>query len=227
MALSAAAGLLAGILAWGAGETRAVNSGPVEEKVNFMGSGTMVPIISHEARLAGVRLTAIKAFGVLGGLTGLLLGLVGGASVGQGRRAALAGGVGLMAGILVGAGVPWATLSWFEQRRAGNTVDLLPSLLMHSACWIPIGAVGGLALGLGRRDRILSALVGGVLGALLATVVYDMIGAGFFSLSGTGEPLSLTPMTRLLGRVLVATFVAVGAALAFMSPAQTPEAVTG
>ena len=217
------AGLAAGGLAWAAGETRAVDSGPAEKRSSFMGSETMMPQVSFESQQAAVRLTSTKAFGILGGLTGLLLGLVGGATAGSARRAALAGGVGLAVGGLLGAGVTWATLPAFERGRAADTGDLLASLLMHGAFWIPIGAAGGLALGLGRRDRIASAMVGGALGALVGTVAYELIGGMVFPMAETGAPISLTATTRLLGRLLVPTLAAVGATLALTRRVPTPE----
>ena len=96
---------------------------------------------------------------------------------------------------------------------------------MHGAFWIPIGAAGGLALGLGRRDRIASALVGGAFGALVGTVAYEMIGGMVFPMAETGAPISLTGTTRLLGRLLVPTLAAVGAAMAIAPPASTPGRV--
>lgn len=225
IASAALAGLMAGVLAWAAGETRAVDAGPAEKRSPFMGSETMMGQVTFESQQAAVRLTSTKAFGILGGLTGLLLGLAGGATAGSLRRAALAGGVGLVLGASVGAGVTWLTLPGFERGRAADTGDLLASLLMHGSFWIPIGAVGGLALGLGRRDRIALAMLGGAVGALVATVAYELIGGMIFPMAETGAPISLTGTTRLLGRLLVPILAAVGAAMAIAPHAPTPGRV--
>ena len=157
-------------------------------------------------------------------MTGLLLGLVGGAAVGSGRRAAQAGGVGLVVGGLAGAVVTWATMPLFEDWRAPDTAAMLPSLVMHGLFWLPTGVAGGLALGLGLRDRVGRAVAGGAMGALLATVLYELVGALAFPLSGTGEPVSTTWSTRLLARLLVATFTAVAAALVLSRRDPTAEA---
>jgi hypothetical protein len=225
LAFSVVAGLAAGLLAWAIGETRVVNPGPVENQANFMGTGFMIPQITHEARLEGVRVNATRANAVVGGLTGLLLGLVGGAAIGPGRRAALAGGVGLVVGGLAGAVVTWTTMPLFEEWRAPDTAAVLPSLVMHGLFWLPAGVAGGLALGLGLRDRVGLAVAGGAMGALLATVLYEVVGALAFPLAGTGEPVSTTWLTRLLARLLVATFTAVAAALV-LSP-RVPKAEVG
>ena len=224
LAFSVAAGLAAGLLAWAIGETRVVNAGPVEKRVNFMGTGTMVTQITHEARLEGVRMTATKVNALAAGLTGLLLGLVGGAAVGSGRRAAQAGGVGLVVGGLAGAVVTWATMPLFEDWRAPDTAAMLPSLVMHGLFWLPTGVAGGLALGLGLRDRVGHAVAGGAMGTLLATVLYELVGALAFPLSGTGEPVSTTWSTRLMARLLVATFTALAAALVLSRRDPTAEA---
>jgi hypothetical protein len=222
LALSVVAGLAAGLLAWAIGETRVVNTGPVQKQVKVM--AFMATQITHEARLAGVRVDATKANAIVDGLTGLLLGLIGGAAVGSGRRAALAGGVGLVVGGLAGAVLTWATMPLFEEWRAPDTAAMLPSLVMHGLFWMPAGLAGGLALGLGLRDRIGLAVAGGVMGALLATLLYEVVGALAFPLASTGDPVSTTWLTRLLARLLVATFTAMAAALVLAPRVPTAEA---
>ncbi len=223
LALSVVAGLAAGLLAWAIGETRVVNAGPVQKQVKVM--AFMTTQVTHEARLEGVRLDATKANAIVDGLTGLLLGLIGGVVVGSGRRAALAGGVRLVVGGLAGAVLTWATMPLFEEWRAPDTAAVLPSLVMHGLFWMPAGVAGGLALGLGLRDRIGLAVAGGVMGALLATLLYEVVGALVFPLASTGEPVSTTWLTRLLARLLLATFTAVAAALA-LAP-RRPKAEVG
>jgi hypothetical protein len=212
-AVAVTAGLVAGVVAWLAGETRAVIVPPAHQETNLMGSGHFVPIHTPEASLAATRQTATRAFGVLGALTGLLLGLAGGWAAGSGRRALGASGLGLIVGGGVGAGVAWVVLPGFESWRVANAGALLPALLSHGACWVPIGAVGGLALALGSRGSALGGLAGGALGATLATVLHEVLGAFLFPMAETGEPVSATWATRLLARLLVPTLAAAGAAL--------------
>lgn len=219
--IAMAVGLVGGVAAWAIGETPAVIVPAVEKEVPFMGMGPSVPSLSPESELAAQQETAARAFGLLGGLTGLLLGLAGGLTSGSRRRALVAGGVGLIVGVLVSAGITWVAVPGFEGWRLASPGDLVPCLLLHGVCWLPIGAVGGLALGLGLggRDRLLSGLVGGILGAFLATLVYEFLGAALFPMAGTGEPISTTPMSRLLGRLLVPVLTGLGAALAGVLPA--------
>jgi hypothetical protein len=217
--IAVAAGLVAGLVAWGIGETPAVLVRPAEKGVRVMGSGPVMPSVSPEAQSAATRQTSARAFGVLGALTGLLLGLAGAWPNGPIRRAARAGGIGMAVGGLLGAVVPWLTLPPFEGLRAADPSALLPSLLLHGTCWIPIGAVGGLALALGQGGgaRSLAGLTGGILGAVLATVLYEALGASLFPMAATGEPISATAASRLLARLLVPTFAAAGAALVLAS----------
>lgn len=221
--LAVTAGLAAGVLTWAVGETGAVVARPVQRPVNFMGSGVLVPSTTPEARQEVVRQTSMRAFGLLGCLTGLLLGCAGGASAGSPRRAATAGGVAAVVGGLLGALVPWVTLPWFVRWRVAGGEALLPSLLMHATFWVPIGAAGGLALGLGDRNRAVDGAAGGALGAVLATLAYELLGALAFPLAKTGEPISATWPTRLLAYVLVTSLVATGAALLITRTDPTPK----
>jgi len=79
-----------------------------------------------------------------------------------------------------------------------------------------VGAAGGLAfgIGLGGRDRWVKSLVGGLLGAALGTVAYEVIGAVAFPTDKTELPISLSPRTRAMLHLLVAVMAATGSALA-------------
>src|SRR5262249_19526470 len=80
----------------------------------------------------------------------------------------------------------------------------------------------GLGAGL-RRGQLLSAALGGGLGALLGTGVYEMIGGLAFPFARTDRAFSLTWETRLIARLGVALGTAAGAALgtAARSPSRT------
>lgn len=227
-ALAALAGLIAGAGAWAIGETSAVVVRPAEAQVPFMGMGPLVPSVTPEASLAAQRRTAARAFGVLGALTGLLLGLLAGASTAPRSRrlSALAGGFGLVAGGLAGAGAAWLAPTAFAGWRAASPDDLMASLLLHAACGLPIGAVGGLALGFGDRDRALRGLAGGLAGALAATVLYEILGASVFPMDATGDLISKTPASRLLARLLLPALAAAGAALALRSGRRPADSAT-
>jgi hypothetical protein len=99
-------------------------------------------------------------------------------------------------------------------------------LLTHGAIWLAVGAVGGLAfgLGLGGRGRWQATLVGGLIGAAAATVVYELVGALVFASSRTDLPLSSSSTTRGMAMLLVATMASIGAVLASRLPAKREAA---
>ena len=70
-------------------------------------------------------------------------------------------------------------LPYFFRNQDPHSQDLmLPLLTLGSIC-SAVGAAGGLAfgVGLGGRDRWMKSLLGGLLGAGLGTVVYEVVGA--------------------------------------------------
>jgi hypothetical protein len=95
-------------------------------------------------------------------------------------------------------------------------------LLTHGAIWSAVGAVGGLAfgLGLGGRGRWKATLVGGFIGAAVATVIYELVGAIVFPSSKTDLPLSSSSTTRGLALLLVASLSSIGAVLALRRSAK-------
>ena len=62
--------------------------------------------------------------------------------------------------------------------------------------------------------------LGGLLGGVFATMVYDLIGAFAFPLDKTSQPVSATVVTRLFAHFAVAVFVAAGAALVAAEPSR-------
>jgi hypothetical protein len=218
MVAAMTAGVLAGVLAWAAGELKALQVAPAERQVKFMGSGPLVPEVSPQAIENALQTNSIRVFAILGALTACQLGLAGGLATGRRQWAFIAGAIGLGLGAIVGAGIPWVALRQFQQVRAESPDALVAALAMHAALWVPIGAIAGLALAMGAgHSRYLRGMVGGALGALLATLLFEVLGATVFPFAKTDEPISLTPLTRLLARLLVATFAAAGAALAVAS----------
>jgi hypothetical protein len=61
---------------------------------------------------------------------------------------------------------------------------------------------------------MLRGLLGGVGGAIVATLIYELAGGLLFPLSLVDRPISVTSGTRLLARLLVALLVAAVAAWA-------------
>jgi hypothetical protein len=154
-------------------------------------------------------------FGALGGLLGLALGLAGGLA-GRSARGALAGAiVGLILGTLAGVLPSFIVMPWVWQHRNDDpaTTELLVPLFVHLGLWSLAGLAAGLAFGIGagcRPVRIVEASLAGLVGAMLGTFIFEMIGAFAFPMDHTASPFSITPQTRLLARLCVAGFVGLG-----------------
>jgi hypothetical protein len=89
---------------------------------------------------------------------------------------------------------------------------------LHGAIWGAVGGAAALALGLasgGGWPRAVRCLLGGVLGALLGTAAYEIVGAVLFATAETSEPISTTATTRLIARLLVGVFTVLGAMSGF------------
>ena len=184
------------------------------------------PTIEEMSRLKAARLySATLTFTSLGGFLGLTMGLAGGLA----RRSVPAGIPAAMLGFVLGAAVESIT-------GLPGCVDVLQTVrpdsgrpgtpLAHSRHdLLAVGAIGGLAfgLGLGGRGRWRSTLVGGLLGAAVATVVYEIGGALVFASSKTELPLSSSVTTRAIALLLVAICSAVGAAWATNSAVRAKE----
>ena len=216
------AGLLAGVAAWLVGET-------ILEAYRTI----LSPKIKREAD-AGVALQVMRArlmsasgtFTALGAIVGLGLGLSGGLarrSASAGAKAAL---VGCVVGSIAGASVSLLVLPNFFKRYDPQSQDLVLPLLTLGAICSSVGAAGGLAfgIGLGGRDRWMKSLVGGLIGAALATVAYELVGAVAFPTSRTELPVSQAYATRAMLHVLVAAFAGVGSALALDLSSRTRSA---
>jgi len=206
-----AAGLVAGLLGFGLGEITYETFSPEQVPQPLGGGQVMRPTLETIAT-ADSRNSAVTC-GTMGGLLGLVLGLAGGLSRRSIKSAAKAGIVGLLLGTALGVALPLVMIVPFRRLQVWrNSDDLFVPVGLHSALWAPLGLVGGLAFGIGsgRPGMILRCMLGGLAGALLGTIVYDVIGAAVSPLAGTADAISTTPVTRLLARLLVP----IGAALA-------------
>ena len=166
----------------------------------------------REARLYSAALT----FATMGGLLGLALGVAGGLARRSAWASVRAGFVGLVLGTAAAAGVAYVVVSIFYKQHDPQSGDLLLPLLTHGAIWSTVGAVAGLAfgLGIGAWGRWPATLVGGLVGAATATILYELIGALAFASSKTDLPLSSSMTTRGMAQLLVAIFSSLGAAVA-------------
>jgi hypothetical protein len=207
----AAAGLLAGLIAFGLGELVYGRFAPELVGQSLGGNQVMRPTL--ETKAASDARNSATAFGLLGGVLALFLGLAGALEHRSIGSAAKAGCVGLVLGATVGAVLPLVLVVPYHGMLARRTADdLFLSLGLHATLWGPLGAVGGLAFGIGRghAGQTLRLIIGGLAGVIVGTIAYDAIGGAVTPMAATGDAISTTWPTRLLARLLVA----IGAAVA-------------
>jgi hypothetical protein len=206
------AGLVAGVASELIGE-RILNS----YKSNLLPPLEINPSAENVRRWKDARVyTATFTFATLGGLLGLALGIAGGLARRSVVASSLAATLGLVFGSVSVGFLSLALVTYFYKLFDPNSGDLVLPLLTHSAIWSTVGAIAGLAfgLGIGGRGRWTVTLGGGLAGAVAATVIYEIVGAIAFASSKTEMPLSASVATRALALLLVASLSSVGAVLA-------------
>lgn len=211
-----AAGVVAGLLAWLGGEACHELIQPRKHPVNA--KGIILQVASPrqedlaEARNAGL------VFAMLGASLGACLGAAGGLARRDRRAAIRAAGFGAVAGAVGTALMSVALLPLYTAYRRGHpdeaSRDLMFPLLVHAGVWSVAGAAAGGAfgLGMGRRELMAQAALGGFLGAVTGAAVYEFIGVMAFPDAATTRFVSWTWPTRLLARLAVAILAAVGIA---------------
>ena len=215
------AGLLAGLVAWLAGEATLDAFRPPLLPVTMMGQVSYAPSYAGQAR-AHFR-NATLAYVELGAVLGLALGLAGGLARGSVRGGLLAAVLGAVAGAALTFGTSLAALPFYFRAHdvASEELsrDVLLPMLVHVGAWSGVGLAGGLALGLGLgirgklgMMRAYRAALGGLMGAAIGGVVFDLIASLAFQ-EQSGEPLSRTWATRLIARFAVAVVASAMAAV--------------
>jgi hypothetical protein len=206
-----AAGVFAGILAAMDGERiwPSVRAAQVPKLIPYPTKEDRDRIIQDQ-----VKSTAVS-FVQQGAILGVVLGLAGGLARRSTRAAVVAAVIG--GGLGAGAGAVAAHVLlpvYYEKVEPEENALALP-LLTHGGIWAAVGAAAGLALGLGLggRNRWARCAVGGLLGGLAATMVYDLVGALALPLDKTSQPVAATVAARIFGQLAVAVLVAAGGAL--------------
>ncbi|MFO0889940.1 MAG: hypothetical protein U0790_12475 [Isosphaeraceae bacterium] len=203
--LAAAAGLLAfalGELSYGVFQARSVRM------QRGLGMSDRPTVETKEAAM--VRNSAL-AYAEWGALLGLSLGLAGSLLHHSPRRGAL---VGMVGGGVVGAILSLTALPLaLRANRAPVTDPLIIGTLAQAVIWGLIAAAAGFgfghASGVDRRTTLRYALAA-MGGAAVGAVVYGVIGASFYPLAESDQPLATEWQPRLLARLLPA----LGAAIA-------------
>jgi hypothetical protein len=157
--------------------------------------------------------TAI-AYGLLGAALGGALGLAGGLSRRSARSGLTAALVGALSGGAIGA-IMSAVLIPVFYRMIDPESGMMLGLMVHAGIWVPIGAASGLALGVGLGDRraIALALLGGLAGAALGTMAFEVVNAIAFPNVRLDKPIPEERSSRILAVLSVAVFTSFGAAL--------------
>jgi hypothetical protein len=228
VALTLAAGVVAGIAAWLAGEVTLKAFVPPSHNVNMMGQNfEKVEFLDQSA--ADFK-NAMVAFGWLGCLLAAAMGLAGGLARDSRPAGLRAAAIGLLLGLVLALVASLAFLPIYfhalDRSKEELSRDLMIPLLTHAGIWAACGLAGGIALGIGMGDGwpgIAKAALGGLIGAAIGAAAYEMIGAfAFGSRDHTTSPVSWSLPTRLLARLLVATLAAAFAAIAVNTSGRRP-----
>ncbi len=188
------AGVVAGLISWVGGEIAQNTYQPRRFPTVVPGGAIEMRPTASSTNVAEFK-NGILIFAILGGITGLSMGLSGGL-VGQSPYRGMVVGLGaLVSGMLVGALISLALLRFFYRSYVADPNDLLSPILIHGGIWMAIGAVGGFAfaLGMGRWRRIPAAIDGAV-GGFFASILFQTLTASFFP---DAESLGPSPARRL------------------------------
>ncbi len=217
-AIALMVGIAAGFVSWGAGELARGFFRPRLSRVELMGMTSLQPTLESQHN-ADLKNTAL-AFGILGCVTCLAMGLAGGLA-GRSPGRGLMVGVGIQAvGVSIAVFATYALIPRLLRDVTPDPNDLITPMLIHGGIWVPIAAVAGLgfAIGVGNR-RLLSAMGGACLGGLLATILYHILSAMLYPQLGSTEAVSSAWVLRLLASLLIAVLAAAGAAWGMMERA--------
>jgi hypothetical protein len=210
------AGALAALASWLLVEITLDSFKPMGTSRQIMGSTFRVA--GWQERATATTRNAVLALGLVGAIVGLAFGLAGGLARQSARAGAGAAFLGAVLGAAAGAGATLAGIPLAYQvreRDPGNmSAEMASSLLVHGLPWAAVGAVGGLAfgLGLGGRARVARGLLAGLLGAVAGAFLYEIIGALALPGTKTSEPIAATWGIRLLAQFLAVVPPAAGVA---------------
>lgn len=221
MTIALLAGLVAGIASFAAGEFSYVyHKAPLS---TFSIGMIRTTAAKTEDVNATVAKNAILTFAILGIALGATLGAAGGLIRRTPLRAVFAAVAGAVLGGLAGWLASVLFLPLFFRRLVPDPNDLTLPALIHGGIWSAIGAMSGLAFGFGTGSgrRMLNAASGAFLGAVIATILYEVIGVAAFPASQSTDPMANSWVVRLLARLLVSLFVAAGAAMGAWTSART------
>ena len=212
-AIVLACGAAAGLVSWLGGELAHGAFKPQLFVFESMGIRSLAP--SRYSQRAADLKNSTLVFAILGGVTGLTMGLAGGLAVRSPARGLKLGLLALATGAIVGALTSLALVPFFFRELVPDSNDLLSPVLIHGGIWTAIGAVGGVAFAIARgmsKRRFADAIAGACFGAVLATIFYHALAAAVFPQAKSTEVVANTAIVRFLAMSLVAILIAIGAA---------------
>ena len=140
-AIALAAGVAVSLLSWIGGELTRGAFKARHVSTTFYGMTHVGP--SPETQNAADLKNSVLAFGILGGVTGLVLGFAGGVGGRAPIRGAIVGAGALALGSTVGVVASMTMLPFYYRRLVPDPNDLLTPILIHGGISAAIGAVGG------------------------------------------------------------------------------------
>ncbi len=218
-AAAMAAGLVAALASWFAGEaTLGAFVPPREAMIPGPFRGT-TPVMLAAQLAADTKNTALN-YGLCGAFLGLSLGLGGALAAAAPRRVPLGAACGLVLGGGGAAGLAAALTPVFHRYYDPAAPSMLLPLLILGGIWTATGAACGVSfgLGLGGREIVARTLWGGALGAILATFAFELIYAIAFPLGGSEQVILPTGPSRLIASLCIALFTAGGVAWSSQTP---------
>jgi len=191
----------AGVLGWVLGDRYRVAE--IVDIDDFYGGSELD--VARAARNAAVN------YAIVGALLSLGLGAAAGWLVKPRSisRGCLAGLAGIVLGACGGAASSHVLAPLFFGHQ--EAADLRLAVLIHLGIWTAIGGAAGVAFGIGSASRRLFvlALIGGIVGGAMGTLLFDISGA-FFPVAHTERPLAEAAGVRLAGDLLLSASVALG-----------------
>jgi hypothetical protein len=205
-----AAGLVAGVLAWVAGELTHGFFRPRRYSVEIMGMVSMQP--SKESRRAADIANATLSSAILGSVAALTMGLAGGLIVHTPLRGAIIGLGAQALGAFAGAAASLALIPILYWELVPDSNDLLTPIMIHGGIWSAIGAVCAMAFaaGMSRWRQLPLAILFAGTGASTASVIFHLLTGILFPGSSSAEAVGGSAVVRLLATSLVTVLVAIG-----------------
>jgi hypothetical protein len=215
------AGLIAGALAATAGEFSysALHKEPdYPANLSSLSSSERAvarAVVRFKTKLTVQTNQAATAYGFLGVALGVVLGLAGGLTGGSQRHSWDGAIIGGISGGIAGAGLSMVAVPlFFEISNSMTSAPLL--LLTHAVIFAGVGAAAGAGLGRawGDRKAIVRCALGGIVGAVVATIVVDVINVASSGVMRIFEPVPAESMPRVVVHLGIAVGMALGAARA-------------